>query len=58
MKVKIFALLILLMLLVNALLFLFGKIMQFAFWGVLIAIGIIAYKVIPKLREMEEEKSN
>ena len=44
------AILLIIIIILNLVLFVFGKISQLVFWSVVIAIAIIAYKVLPKLK--------
>ena len=51
MNLKLFSAFLILFLILNLLLFAFGKINDAIFWTVIIAIGIIAYKILPKLKK-------
>ena len=50
MSAKPIAIILILAVILNMILFVFGKISQLVFWSVVIAIAIIAYKVLPKLK--------
>ena len=50
MDAKPIAIILILAVILNLILFVFGKIGQLAFWSVIIAIAIIAYKALPKIK--------
>lgn len=50
MNAKPIAIILILAVILNLILFVFGKISQLVFWSVLIVIAFIAYKMLPKLK--------
>jgi hypothetical protein len=51
MKLKIFAIILILILIVNLILFALKSVNPLIFWIILILTAIIAYKIMPKLRK-------
>ncbi|HJN56754.1 MAG: hypothetical protein QF436_03585 [Candidatus Woesearchaeota archaeon] len=50
MNPKLIAIVLIVLIIVNLILFVFGRINQFWFWVTVIAVAFIAYKVLPKFR--------
>ena len=56
MNLKLIAIILVIAIILNLILFAFGVINQFWFWVVIILIGFVAYKVIPKLKKSNLKK--
>jgi len=55
MNLKLVALILIIAITLNLILFAFGKISQFSFWVTVIVTAVIAYKVLPKLKKKTEK---
>ena len=54
MNLKTTAIVLVIVIVVNLVLFVMGKISQFWFWIIMVIIGFIAYKVLPKLKDKKK----
>ena len=54
MNLKTTAIVLVIVIVVNLVLFVMGKMSQFGFWMIMIIIGFIAYKVLPKLKDKKK----
>ena len=57
MNAKPIAIILILAAILNLILFVFGRISQLVFWSVVTAIAIIAYKVLPKIKNKGLKKA-
>lgn len=57
MNLKAFAIALIVAVILNLILFAFGKIGQFWFWIIVIIIAFTAYKILPKLRNKDLKKA-
>ena len=57
MNLKAFAAALIVAVILNLILFAFGKISQFWFWIIAIIIAFIAYKILPKLKNKDLKKA-
>ena len=57
MNAKPIAIILILAVIINLILFAFGAISQLVFWSVVTAIAIIAYKVLPKIKNKGLKKA-
>jgi len=55
MNLKLIAIFLIIAIVLNLLLFVFGRIGQFGFWIVVIIIAVIAYKTLPKLKNKNKK---
>tara|TARA_Y100000294_G_scaffold83131_1_gene78060 strand:+ start:2059 stop:2241 length:183 start_codon:yes stop_codon:yes gene_type:complete len=57
MDIKLIAVVLIIAIVINLILFVFGLISKFWFWIIIIVIGFIAYKILPKLKNENKKHS-